>query len=223
MISSLWIAVSGMSAFNDQISVSSNNISNMETTGFKASSVNFEEILASSITRTTGDNAGCGVAVQSVYETWTQGGITSVDYDSYCAINGYGMFVVSDTSDNALLYTRDGAFTWNDDGKLVYDTDYAVQGYVVNDDGSLGQLTDIDVSYANTAPSATTEMTTTVNLDANAEDGDTFQTTVTVYDSLGNDIALTVTYAKTTTANEWTYTVEIPTEYGSVTSGAPAL
>ena len=130
------------------------------------------------------------------------------------------MFVVSDPSTDELYYTRDGSFSFNKSGQLVTSDGYVVQGYTVNDDGSIGEIADIDVSYENFAPSPTTTMSTTTNLDADAETGDTFSNTVNVYDSLGNEIALTVTYTKTATAGEWSYEVSIPSEYGSVTSGA---
>ena len=219
MISSLYIALSGMSAFNEQISVSSNNISNMETTGFKSSSVNFSDMLAQSLTRSAGNNSGCGVRVQSVYESWTQGSTVPADIDTYLAINGWGMFVVSDPASDERYYTRDGSFTFDQHGRLVYGDGLVVQGYSINDDGSLGSLTDIQVSYDNFPPSATTTFSTTANLDSGAETGDTFQTTVNIYDSLGNEIPLTVTYTKSATAGEWTWAAEIPSEYGSVSSG----
>ena len=220
MLSSLYIAVSGMSAYTDQISVSSNNVSNLGTTGYKASSVNFADMIAQSITRTAGDNAGCGVRVQSVYESWTQGSITSADIDTYLAINGWGMFVVSEPNNNEVYYTRDGSFTFNDAGQLVNGAGLFVQGYSVSANGSLGGLTDIKVSYENFPPSPTTTMSTTINLNADAEDGATFESTITVYDSLGNGIPVNITYTKSTTANEWDYTAEIPSEYGAITGGA---
>ena len=68
MFGSLSIAVTGMAAFSNRISITSNNIANLETTGYKASTVNFADMLAQSITRTEGDNAGCGVTIQSVSE-----------------------------------------------------------------------------------------------------------------------------------------------------------
>ena len=219
MLSSLYIAVSGMSAYTDQISVSSNNVSNMETTGYKASSVNFADMLAQSITRTAGDNTGCGVQVLSVYESWTQGSIATADIDTCLAINGWGMFVVSEPANSEVYYTRDGSFTFDKTGQLVNGDGLIVQGYEVADDGSLGGLTDIKVSYENFPPSPTTTMSTTINLDSGAEDGSTFESTVTVYDSLGNGIPITITYTNSTTANEWDYTAEIPADYGSVTGG----
>ena len=219
MINNFYISLTGMSAYSNQISVASNNIANMETTGFKASSVAFADLLASSISRTTSDNSGCGVRIQSISENWTQGSIASASSTTALAINGWGMFVLSDSDTNSTYYTRDGNFQFDSLGRLVYG-DYTVMGYALDEDGNPGALSEIAVSYENAPPNPTTTLSTTLNLDSGAEDGDTFQTTSTVYDSLGNEIPLTITYTKSATANEWTWAAEIPTEYGSITSGA---
>jgi flagellar hook protein FlgE len=218
MINNFYISLTGMSAFSNQIAVASNNISNMETTGFKSSSVNFSDLLAASISRTTSDNSGCGVRIQSISENWTQGSIASASSSTALAINGWGMFVVQDTGTDETYYTRDGNFQFDKLGRLVYG-DYTVMGYALDEDGNPGSLTEIAVSYANAPPNPTTSLSTTVNLDSGAEDGDTFETTSTIYDSLGNEIPLTITYTKSATANEWTWAAEIPSKYGSVSSG----
>ncbi|MEW6265499.1 MAG: flagellar hook protein FlgE [Thermodesulfobacteriota bacterium] len=220
MINSLYISVTGMLAFSEQIGVTSNNISNMETTGFKSSTVSFADMLAQSIDRSSGNNAGSGVQVQSVTENWTQGDITGGYSSTTLAINGWGMFAVKDPATGQTWYTRDGSFEFDNTGRLVYDEDLIVQGYPLDENGNSGALTNIQVSYENAPPSATTTLSTTVNLDSGAETGDTFQSTIDVYDSLGNAIPVTITYTKSATANEWTWTAEISSQYGSITSGA---
>ena len=219
MLDALFTSVTGMSAFSTQISVSSNNIANMETTGYKSNSVSFESLLTSSISQVQTTNSGSGVSVQSISECWTQGSITSAASSTSLAIDGEGLFVVEDPDTGLTYYTRDGNFEFNSDGELVYDDTYQVQGYTVDDNGNLGSLTNIVLSYENSAPSATTEISTTLNLDSAAEESDYYVSTVDVYDSLGNTIPVTITYTRSANTNEWTYTAEISSDYGTVSSG----
>ena len=66
---------------------------------------------------------------------------------------------------------------------------------------------------------ATQEFITNVNLDATAVDGETFSTSFIVYDSLGNDVPLTVTFTKTVNPNEWTWAATIPATAGAMAGG----
>jgi flagellar hook protein FlgE len=219
MINSLYIAVTGMSAFSNQIGVCGNNVANMETTGYKASSVSFADMLAESVYRSGGSNAGCGVTVQSVSESWTQGTITDAASDTSLAINGRGMFVVKNPNTGQQYYTRDGAFEFDKTGRLVYNDTMLVQGYSLDESGNVGALGSITVSAATAPPKASTEFSLTFNLDSGEETAGAFETTIDVYDSLGNDIPVTIEYTKSATANEWTWTASIPSEYGSVSAG----
>ncbi|MBF0529104.1 MAG: flagellar hook protein FlgE [Deltaproteobacteria bacterium] len=220
MINSLYISITGMSAFRDQLSVTSNNIANSETTGFKSSRVNFSDLLSQSITRTSTNNIGSGVRVQSIGENWTQGTISTADSTTSLAINGYGMFTLKDADSGMTYYTRDGSFKFDKTGTLVNGDGLVVQGYSVKDNGQLGSLTDIKVSYDNSPPKATTKLSTSVNLNSGAASGDTFSTTTDIYDSLGNEIPVTITYTKSSTSNEWTWAASIPSTDGSISSGS---
>ena len=216
MLSSLYISLTGLSAFTDKIGVISNNIANVETTAFKSSYVNFSDMLTEAVAKTGGGTTGCGVETSTTNEVWTQGTIRPTDVPTDLAINGGGFFVVQDPSSGAYYYTRDGSFEFDDYGNMIYDNTLNVQAYPVNSDGTLGALTDVSISHRNSPPQATSEVETTVNLDCNAEDGDTFTSTVTTYDSLGNEVDLTITYTKTATANEWDWTASIPSSLGTV-------
>ncbi|MFH1136664.1 MAG: flagellar hook protein FlgE [Pseudomonadota bacterium] len=220
MLDALFISVTGMSAFSTQIGVASNNISNLETTGYKSNTASFEDVLTQSLSRVSSSNSGSGVNVQSISENWTQGSITDASSTTNLAIDGEGLFVVQDSDSGLSYYTRDGSFGFDTDGRLIYDDDYVVQGYALDANGNLGALTDIDLSYENSPPAATTSISTTVNLNSSAETDDYYSSTVEAYDSLGNTVPLTITYTKTENANEWTWTAEIAEEYGSVSGGA---
>jgi len=127
--------------------------------------------------------------------------------------------MVEDDSGSA-FYTRAGEFSFNKDGDLVNPDGLYVQGYTVSSlaaDGAitLGPIENINVPGESTAPpQATTTSTLDINLDAGAAVNDTYSSTQTIYDSLGNAIPLTLTFEKTA-ANQWTVNVSVPT--GTVT------
>ncbi len=216
MINSLYSSISGLKAFTEQISVTSDNIANVETTAYKSSSVSFADLLNSALTGPTQETVGAGVEVQGIYECWNQGSLTTDGNSTDLAINGSGFFIVQDPDTGVTYYTRDGSFEFGSDGTLVNSSSMAVQGYTLDENGNLGSLGDIVLSYKACPPEATTEMSTVVNLCSTAEEGDTFSTTTTVYDSLGNAISLTITYTKGENANEWTYEAGIPDTYGTL-------
>lgn len=203
---SLSTAVTGLSAFSQEISVISNNVANSETASYKASDVSFSDVLSQSLSGASGSALGAGVSVADVGETWTQGSITSTGNTTDLAINGSGFFIVADVDTGQTFYTRNGEFSFDDDGVLVTSSGMAVQGYSIDEDGNLGSLTDITISYDASPANATSEISTTVNLDADAEVSDTYETSITIFDSLGNEHEVTITYTKSTT-NEWTYAI----------------
>jgi flagellar hook protein FlgE len=208
MMQSLSTAVSGLNAYSKEISVISNNVANSETDSYKSSSISFSALLSSSLTGTSSSNSvGGGVSVSNVTQNWKSGDIISTESDTDLAINGSGFFIVKDESTGETFYTRNGGYSFDDDGNLVLtDTDEILQGYAIDDDGDLGALKDITVSQDASPASATTSMSTTVNLNSAAEVGGTYESAVTVYDSLGNEHQVTVTYTKTVD-NTWTYAI----------------
>ncbi len=222
MISSLYTSISGLSAFTQELSVVSNNIANSETTSYKSNSISFADVLNQSLTGVSGSSLGCGVTVSSINEEWTQGSVSSTENVTDFAISGSGLFVLEDPETGQLFYTRDGSFDFDDEGNLVYG-DLAVLGYPIGGDGNLGSMSTIGISGALSPPQATSEMSTTVNLDSGADENDTFTTTTTVYDTLGNEITLTVNYTKTANANEWSWTASIPSGSGTLTGDSSGL
>ena len=216
MISSLYTSITGLQAFTEQISVTSNNIANVETTSYKADSMTFSDLLNSQLSGTMTETVCGGVDVQSVCECWNQGSLSSGGTATDLAINGSGFFVVQDSGNGITYYTRDGSFAFDRNDTLVNSSGMAVQGYTIDEDGNLGALTDIVLSYEASPPKASTEMATTLNLSSTTEEGDSFSTTTTVYDSLGNEISLSITYTKTANENEWTWEAEIPVGCGTL-------
>ena len=137
MIRSLWISKTGMDAQQTQLDVVSNNLANVNTTGFKRSRAVFEDLLyqnarepgAQSSQQTTlpsGLQIGTGTRVVTTERLHTQGNLTKTGNSTDVAINGNGFFQVQ-MPDGTLAYTRDGSFQINAQGQLVTSSGYPVQ------------------------------------------------------------------------------------------------
>jgi len=216
MFSTFYTCLTGLNSFSNQLSVISDNLANTETTAYKDSTVSFSELVNSALASYSSTATGCGVSAQDLTTNWSQGSLSSTGDCYDLAITGSGFFVVQDTS-GAMYYTRNGDFECDADGTLVTSEGLAVQGYVINEDGSLGGIGDITLSSNIISPTATSELATTINLNSEAEAGDTFSSTISIYDSLGNAIPVTMTYTKSSNANEWTWTASIPSATGTAT------
>ena len=215
MISSLFAGISGLSANATAMTVIGDNIANVNTTAFKSNKYSFANVLSQSMGTSTTDGIGRGVEFGGVSPSWSQGSVENTSNATDMAVNGKGFFMVEDGSGSA-FYTRAGEFTFDREGYLVNPDGLFVQGFAVSAVAAdstitLGAIENINVPAESTAPpQATTTFTLDINLDAGAAVNDTFASTQTVYDSLGNAIPLTLTFLKTA-ANEWTAGVTVPT------------
>ncbi|MGV8058100.1 MAG: flagellar hook protein FlgE [Smithellaceae bacterium] len=216
---SFYTTLTGLNAFKTQISTISDNIANMETTAYKSESLTFAEILTESSNST--ETSGNGVTVEGISTSWTQGDLSSTGNDNDLAITGSGFFLVKDETTGLTYYTRDGGFSYDDDGNLVTDTGEVIQGYVINEDGSLGLLGDITLSQNTIAPAATTEVTTDLNLNSTTDTSGAFSITIETYDEQGTEIPVTIAFTKTD-SNEWSWTASIDSAYG-ITSSSGTL
>jgi len=212
MIKSLYSGVSGLKANTDAMAVIGDNIANVNTTGFKSSDSSFANVLNQSMGGGSGNQIGSGVTMTGVRPDWTQGTMETTGNATDLAISGSGFFIVSDDK-GASYYTRAGEFNFDKDGNLVNPDGLFVQGY--DSSGAFGPIT---ISEENTSqPQKTSEFTIGLNLDAEAVSGDTYSNTLTVYDSLGNDIPLTIEFTKnvTTPGSGWDVTASIPATAGT--------
>jgi flagellar hook protein FlgE len=215
MIGSLYSGISGLRANTSAMSVIGDNIANVNTTGFKASRVSFSNVFNAAIGQSE-MQVGRGVTMSGISANWSSGTMQNSSNVTDLAINGQGMFIVRNPSDGAQYYTRAGQFEFDRDNYLVNSDGLRVQGFSMDPLGNLGPLGNITMPTGMSTPQPTSELTMELNLDANAAVGDTFDTTVTAYDSLGNPIELTFNYTRT--AAGWDYYVTPAT--GSAT---PAL
>ena len=133
----LWIAKTGLDAQQTRMAVVSNNLANVNTTGFKQGRAVFEDLLYQNVRQSGGQtsqdtelpsgmNLGTGVRIVATEKLFTQGSVLQTDNALDVAINGRGFFQV-EQPDGTLAYSRDGTFQLNDQGELVTASGYRIQ------------------------------------------------------------------------------------------------
>jgi len=144
MLRSLDSGISALKQFQQSMDVIGNNIANVDTTGFKGSSVSFADSFSQTLGSTFNGSmqVGTGVLTSAITNEFTQGAISRTDVNTDLAINGNGFFVVSDPASGAQYVTRDGRFSRDTSGYLVTSTGLRVQGY---SDAGLTTLGDVRV------------------------------------------------------------------------------
>jgi flagellar hook protein FlgE len=208
------IALTGINAANEDLSVTSNNLANVATVGFKGSRTEFSDLFSASQAGVGASASGNGVDVSEVAQQFTQGNIETTGNTLDLAVSGNGFFVVS--NNGALNYTRDGEFQVNSDGQIVNAQGQALQAYppLANGGFNTGGLGDISLTTSESSPQATSTAAITANLPANATaPADAFSptdpnsynntTSLTVYDSLGAAHTASLYFVKGATANDW--------------------
>lgn len=134
---SLWVAKTGLEALQTRMTVVSQNLANVNTTGYKRQRAMFEDLLYQNVVQTggltsqetetpTGLNLGTGVRVVATDRQFSQGNIVTTGNPFDVAIEGRGFFEIL-LPDGTQAYTRDGTFQIDADGQLVTSSGYAVQ------------------------------------------------------------------------------------------------
>jgi flagellar hook protein FlgE len=218
---SFYIPLSGLNSDSTALNTIANNLSNMNTTGFKEQTTNFSDLFYQQV-GTTGAGGeiqqGTGVQVASNSTDFTGGSIASTGVTTDAAIDGTGFFVL-DNGGGQQLYTRDGNFQLSSTGTLESTEGQGVMGYaaingVINANGG---LTDITIPTGQVMqPAATTSFSVTQNLNSASAIGTQTTGQVKVYDSLGNSYEATVTYTNLG-SNKWSYAITMP---DTLTAGA---
>jgi flagellar hook protein FlgE len=203
MFQALFNSLSGLFSFSRSLDTVSNNISNMNTPGFRGSDTFFENVNGSRGTRISGD--GLRTSMGDLRQTGTPTDL---------AIDGNGFFVLRDTQGN-LYYTRAGQFRFNEQGLLVD----SVTNYAVMAIDNAGNLFEIDLDTYRTLPP---QATSNVRITGNIAPGTPTSTinNIRIYDSAGNQHTLTVTVtdnsASTTPATPGLYSVSVRDETNAV-------
>ena len=137
MIRSLWIAKTGMEAQQTALDVTSNNLANVSTNGFKKSRAVFEDLLYQNIRQPGGQSSqqtnlpsgmqlGTGVRPVAIERVHTQGNPQSTGNDKDLMVNGNGFFNVL-LPDGTTAYTRDGSFQRDNNGQMVTSSGFVLQ------------------------------------------------------------------------------------------------
>jgi len=213
-MSSFSISLSGLLADDQELSVLSNNLANLNTVGFKGEDAQFQDLFYQEIgANGAGDplQVGTGAMVGSTATDFTQGTLETTGLSTDLAIQGNGFLQVQ--QGNVTQYTRDGNLSVNAQGYLVTSDGSEVMGYQavdgkVNTSSTLGPL---QVGSGQNPPQATSNVTLALNLNAgaNADSTSAYSSEATVYDSLGDAHVVTFNFQKTA-ANTWSYTVTLP-------------
>jgi flagellar hook protein FlgE len=219
LASALYSSVSGLDVASTAITVTGDNIANVNTPAFKERRAEFADVLGQSIASVGGfSQLGAGAKVQRVSTVFSQGTFENTGRGTDLAIEGAGFFLVD--SSQGRSYTRAGLFNFDAQGFLVNPEGMRVQGFGIDPLTGLsnGQLGDIQVSTALSPPQPTSDIQVSVNLDsssapipggfdpANPNGSSHFRMPITVYDTQGNGHTATVFYTKVAT-NTWDVTV----------------
>jgi len=232
-------ALTGLNAAAADLNVKSNNIANVNTTGFKGSRAEFADVYAVSAFGSSNTAIGSGVVLNNVAQQFKQGNLEFTDSSLDLGISGEGFFALAPTQTSGeVIYTRAGAFGINAEGYVVNSSGQYLRTFPVNPDGtvsstSMSSSTPLLLPTTAGTPQATTTVGLSVNLPSTSltvtgpidpTDPTTFNnsTSATVYDSLGNEHILTTYYRKTSTANEWESDTYINEPVGSQTRVSPA-
>jgi flagellar hook protein FlgE len=206
--------LSGLTAAQDQLQSVSNNLANINTDGYKDQNLTFSDVFSQTGT-TNGSGAplqtGSGVAVSSTDADFSEGSVNATGTASNMALSGNGFFVTQ-SSTGLPDYTRAGDFTTNKAGQITTPNGELLLGYPAVDGvvNTAGALQPLQVGTGVTSPPvASTTMQISANLNASSAVGDTANSTLPVYDSLGTAHTLSITYTMTA-PNTWGYTVTIP-------------
>ncbi len=231
MMRSLWAGVSGLENHQTRMDVLGNNIANVNTNGFKKGRVTFQDMLSQTLSGAAkptdevgGVNpqqVGLGMMVSTIDTIHTQGSLQSTGVMTDVALQGNGFFVLKDG--NKQYYTRNGAFSLDQDGRLVNPANgRRVQGWMAQTVGgetfvnNASDLQDLQIPVGSKDPArATTNVFFASNLDkrtpeipagatAQTVQEGTWQTSFDIYDSFGRQHKLQVNFTKVPgVANRW--------------------
>jgi flagellar hook protein FlgE len=217
----MFSAISGLRAHQTKMDVTGNNIANVNTVGYKGQQTVFEDTL-SQVLRAGGApsedrggtnpaQVGLGVKLGGISTNWTQGATQNTGRSTDFMIEGDGFFVVQ--AGTQQLFTRAGSFSFDSVGNLVTSSGAVLQGWTADTSGAInpnGPIGNLSIPNGQgTVPKATSAGSVTGNLFAGATvtPPTTVETSITMYDDLGNAVPVTYALTKKSDApagNTWT-------------------
>jgi len=220
---SFYTSLTGLNAATTELAVTSNNIANAGTSGFKRSTADFGDIFATSPLQKASSVVGAGVSLKEVVQEFSQGNIEFSANSLDLAITGDGFFALQ-TSDGTSVYTRNGGFMLNEQNQMVNAAGQALMSLPVDSTNKADfsePLTAMSIPRSTVSEfAATTEVELGLNLPSQSEPitavfnpnkPDTYHktTSFTVYGASGSSHLSTVYYVKTAGAtaddpfNKW--------------------
>ena len=220
MMRSMFAGISGLRSHQTMMDVVGNNIANVNTAGYKASMVTFQEALTQQLRGASGAagdrgginplQIGLGTQVASIDGIFTQGASQVTGRATDMAIQGDGFFIVSKGGEH--LYTRAGSFNFDEVGNLVSPLGLKVMGWMADASGAIDASTPIETIQLPLTqvidPQATTVVEIGGNLSASLSVGERATTSITIFDSLGEDHELQLIFTKAAD-NSWTVAAEV--------------
>ncbi len=231
--------LSGLRAASNALDVTSNNVANAATVGFKSSQAHFADVYASTLGASGGSQVGIGVSVPAVAQNFAAGNVTVTNNPLDIAINGSGFFRMN--ASGSVTYSRAGQFHLDRSGYIVDDSARRLTGYAVDSTTGTPVIStpvDLLLDPSDQPPQATGtvggdfdgvkavlnfDSRSTVPADAWAVVAPAtlpttrmynYSTAVSIYDSLGNPHTLTIYARKAAAANTWDV-------YTATDTGAP--
>jgi flagellar hook protein FlgE len=218
MLRSLFSGISGLRAHQTMMDITGNNISNVNTAGFKSSTGVFEDTLSQMLKAagapqgtaggTNPAQVGLGVRNAGITTNFGQGAAQNTGRSTDLMISGDGFFVVRSGGES--LYSRSGSFNFDANGSLVNPDGLVVQGWaatngVINTHAAPG---DVKLPIGTLLqPKATTSVTLGGNLPADTTNTNPIVTSITGYDVQGNEVAISASFTRQS-ATAWDYTVD---------------
>lgn len=228
LFGSLFTGVSGLSAQSRSMGIISDNVANVNTTGYKGAFAQFSNLVTSTDMRNS--HSPGGVMSRAQYVIGKQGILQSSSSSTDAAITGAGFFVVNEAADSRgrQLYTRAGSFLPDALGNLRMPTGQYLQGWRLDENEAVVDNTRVETVNTRSVV-GTTSPTTSVRIGANLDSGQEpltgsytagdlatwaatsgasgmkpdFATNVMVYDSLGNARTLSLAFKRNTNPGEW--------------------
>ena len=231
MMRSLFSGVSGLKNHQTRMDVIGNNISNVNTTGFKSSRVNFTDMLSQTLSGastpqdtvggTNPKQIGLGSAVGAIDMLFTNGSVQSTGVNTDLALSSTNsLFVLDRSGSGNYVYTRNGDFQFDALGNYVQaGNGYFVQGWMRDPTtGKIDTGADVDKicipSGKTMEPKATSLVNYSSNLDAATNVGDQCVVTTTVYSGLGDPVTMNFIAKKTAVGeneSKWALTLQSAT------------
>lgn len=231
--SALFSGITGLTSLGSAMQVIGDNIANVNTLGFKASTYTFQDLLSQAVATQAGTSqVGKGVTMSDIYQNFQQGSFETTSSTTDLAIGGSGFFQVREPEGASLFLTRAGNFRFDRDGYLVNPERYVVQGWQLNDDGQdISAVTDIRLDSFTSPPRPSDEIRLILNLDQRETEANPapienawvpfdgtnyttspmganqslYQTSIKVYDTLGATHDITAYFDRTDSPHQWEF------------------